>query len=165
MIAFPFRYRFRIRLHDTDAAGVLFFAHLLRHAHDAYEHLMEAADLPLDAWLREPGRPALPITQASARFERPMRHGDLIEVELWVEELRQRSFALVYRFSDCEGRTCANARTVHVMVVSGDGPGAARLPETLERVLRPGWVVRQPVESTPVPSPRAGRPREGRSLD
>jgi 1,4-dihydroxy-2-naphthoyl-CoA hydrolase len=146
MITFPFRYRFRIRLHDTDAAGVLFFAHLLRHAHDAYEQLMEAAGLPLDAWLREPGRPALPITQASARFERPMRHGDLIEVELWVEELRQRSFALVYRFSDSEGRTCANARTVHVMVVRGDGPGATRLPETLEQVLRTG-LGRKPVES------------------
>ena len=43
----PFEYRFSIRLHDTDAAGVLFFAHLLRHAHDAYEAFMEQAGFGL----------------------------------------------------------------------------------------------------------------------
>jgi len=40
MIPRPFEYRFTVQLHDTDAAGRLFFAHLFRHAHDAYEALM-----------------------------------------------------------------------------------------------------------------------------
>jgi 1,4-dihydroxy-2-naphthoyl-CoA hydrolase len=143
LIGFPFRYRFQIRLHDTDAAGVLFFAHLLRHAHDAYESMMHTSGLPLDAWLREPGRPALPITEASARFERPMRHGDQIEVELRVDELRRRSFALGYVFRDAAGRTCALARTVHVMIGDEGNTEATHLPDDLARVLRPG------LESTP----------------
>jgi 1,4-dihydroxy-2-naphthoyl-CoA hydrolase len=138
MIRFPFRYCFQIRLHDTDAAGVLFFGHLLRHAHDAYEAMMESAGLPLHTWLREPGRSGLPITEASARFERPMRHGDRIEAELWVDELRRRSFALGYRFRDTAGQTCARARTVHVLVGSDGGSDAARLPDDLARVLRSG---------------------------
>ena len=35
-----FFYRFTVRLHDIDAAGVMFFGHLFRHAHDAYESVM-----------------------------------------------------------------------------------------------------------------------------
>ena len=35
-----YNYHFTTSLHDIDAAGVLFFAHLYRHAHDAYEAFM-----------------------------------------------------------------------------------------------------------------------------
>jgi hypothetical protein len=44
----PFRYDFRVALHDIDAAGIMFYGHLFRHAHDAYEAFMGAIGFPLE---------------------------------------------------------------------------------------------------------------------
>lgn len=109
----PFEHSFEVRLHDTDSAGVLFFAHLFRHAHDAYERLMAAAGFPLQDLIRE--GTALPIVHAEATYQAPMRQGDSIRVRVTVSEIRRRSFSLDYRFLDAQGAPCAQARTVHVL--------------------------------------------------
>jgi 1,4-dihydroxy-2-naphthoyl-CoA hydrolase len=131
----PYRYPFQVRLHDTDAAGVLFFGHLFRHVHDAYESLMEDLGFPLHELFRNgaaPGATALPVTHAEAGYRRPIRQGDRIEVLVTVADVRRRSFALDYRFNDREGHTHATARTVHVLT----GPDIGlELPEDLRRAL------------------------------
>lgn len=132
-----FRYRFQVRLHDTDAAGVLFFGHLFRHAHDAYEALMEALGFPLSIMIRDglgSTKSGLPIIQAEARFLRPMVQGDTIDIGVSVREIRKRSFALDYRFLDLEGRPCASAHTVHAMTGVMNA-GEPRLPEALRLAL------------------------------
>ncbi len=130
-----FRYRFQVRLHDTDAAGVLFFGHLFRHAHDAYESLMADLGFPLHDLIRHgvaPDAAALPITHAEASYKRPILQGDRIEVAVSVAEVRRRSFALDYRFNNQDGQTCATALTVHVLA----GPGTdLALPEALRHAL------------------------------
>lgn len=56
----PYEYRFRVRLHVVDHAGVMFFPHLFVHAHDAYENFM--ADLGFDlSTLIEAGVARLPL--------------------------------------------------------------------------------------------------------
>ena len=128
----PYAYALRIRLHDTDAAGVLFYGHLFRHAHDAYEAFMEHLGFPLQDLIGS-GATALPlpITRAEARYERPLRLGDRVRVELRVAAVRRRSFALDYRFLDEQGHICARARTVHCLVTQ-DGAG---LPAGLRQAL------------------------------
>jgi 1,4-dihydroxy-2-naphthoyl-CoA hydrolase len=126
----PFEYAFEVRLHDTDAAGVLFFAHLLRHAHDAYESLMAAAGFPLQDLIRT--GIALPIVHAEADYRAPMAQGDRIRVEVTVSDIRRRSFSLAYRFLDCQGALCAQAATVHVL--AGPDPDPV-LPATLRLAL------------------------------
>ncbi len=122
----PFEHAFEVRLHDTDAAGVLFFAHLFRHAHDAYEALMATAGFPLQGLIRD--GVALPIVHAQAHYQAPMRQGDRIRVAVTVTEVRRRSFRLDYRFIDLRGNPCAQARTVHVLA----GPGITQaLPDEL----------------------------------
>ncbi|MBK1656334.1 acyl-CoA thioesterase [Allochromatium vinosum] len=124
-----FRYELHIRLHDTDAAGRLFFAHLFRHAQDALEAFMEHIGYPIDAMLRD-GEILLPLTHAEADYRRPMRHGDRIRVEVRVEDLRRRSFAIGYRFLNEAGEEMATARTIHVLVTDETHVGES-LPETL----------------------------------
>ena len=51
-----------IPLYDTDAAGRLFFGHLFRHAHDAFESFMAMLGLPLDQLIRD-GQILLPLIQ------------------------------------------------------------------------------------------------------
>jgi 1,4-dihydroxy-2-naphthoyl-CoA hydrolase len=126
----PFEHAFEVRLHDTDAAGVLFFAHLLRHAHDAYESLMGAAGFPLKSLLGN--GIALPIVHAEADFKAPMRLGDRIRVEVTVADIRRRSFSLDYRFLDSQGLLLARAGTVHVLKGPGQNPP---LPTALSQAL------------------------------
>lgn len=126
----PFTHGFQVRLHDTDAAGVLFFAHLLRHAHDAYESLMAAAGFPLQGLIQD--GIALPIVHTMADFQAPIRQGDRIQVEVSLDEVRRRSFSLNYRFLDAEGAQRARARTVHVLRGAGD---TSALPSALRTAL------------------------------
>jgi len=130
----PFRHVFTIALHDTDAAGVLFFAHLFRHAHDAYEAWMATLGFPLDAMLRD-GELALPLVHVEADYRRPLRHGDRVEVTLSVAEAGSRSFKINYRFRNQDGDLAATARTVHVCLHRGDGRSCP-LPEALSAALR-----------------------------
>lgn len=107
-----FNYRFDVRLHDTDGAGVMFFAHLLRHAHDAYEAFLASHDMSL-AKLIEVGV-QLPIVHCEADFREPMRLGDRVTVTQELAKLGGRSFTLRYRFIGETGEQLAVARTVHV---------------------------------------------------
>ncbi len=124
-------HRFRVALHDTDAAGVLFFAHLFRHAHDAYEAWMATLGFPLDALLRD-GRLRLPIVHAEADYRRPLHHGDAVRVRLALAEVGDSAFTLDYRFLDVHGDLVASARTRHVGV---DHQGRRTLPDALRRAL------------------------------
>lgn len=126
-------YRFAIRLHDTDAAGILFFGHLFRHAHDAFESFMDEIGLPLDRLLRE-REFLLPLTHAEADYRQPLRHGDQVRATVEVQELRRRSFAIAYRFINAQGEVAATVRTVHVQVAPDLTP-ATELSEPLRTAL------------------------------
>lgn len=127
-----FDYRFRVRLHDTDAAGIMFYGHLFRHAHDAYEGFMSSLGLPLDGLIRAGCR--LPLVHAEADYLMPLRHGDEIRVEVGVAVLGGAKFTLAYGFRDEAGALRARARTVHVHVAER-GVGAAPLPDELRAAL------------------------------
>ncbi len=129
-----FQYQFMVSLHDIDAAGVLFFAHLFRRAHDAYETWMEVLGFPLDAMIRD-GDLALPLVHAEADYRRPMRHGDKVCVLLSVAEVGTSSFKIDYRFQTPDGDLAATARTVHVCVHPDKGH-SRQLPELLSTALR-----------------------------
>ncbi len=129
----PFEYRFSIRLHDTDAAGVLFFAHLLRYAHDAYEAFMEQAGFSLAGLIAGAG-PQLPLVHAEADFLAPLRHGQQGRIRLRLVRLGSSSFTLEYTFLGSDGNIRARARTVHVALAAAGGKSVP-LPEALRRRL------------------------------
>lgn len=126
-------HEFRVALHDVDAGGVMFFAHLFRHAHDAYESFMADIGQPLDRLIRE-GPTLLPLVHAEADYRTPLRHGQDVSVRMSVAALGNSSFTLDYRFVDGEGRTCARARTVHAHL-DGDRAASAPLPAALAAAL------------------------------
>jgi 1,4-dihydroxy-2-naphthoyl-CoA hydrolase len=147
MTAPAFEHHCRIALHDTDAAGVLFFAHLFRHAHDAYEGWMAALGFPLDAMLRD-GGPRLPLVHAEADYRRPLRHGDSVLIRLELGEVRERAFAIDYAFIGADGAIAATARTVHAGI---GADGERGLPAALLAALRGPADRRQP-DADDVPS-------------
>lgn len=128
-----YEYRFRVSLHDTDAAGVLFFGHLFRHAHDAYETFMADIGFSLDGILHE-GRYHLPLGHAEADYLLPLRHGEQVLVKLQVNNLSSSSFALEYHFFNEDGNALATAKTVHVLV-DRDAQSRPSLPDGLRAAL------------------------------
>ena len=120
----PFEYRYVLPLHEVDAAGVAFFAHAFRHAHDTYEAFMVDLGMSLQGLLSE-GLYRLPLVHCEADFLAPIRHGDQVRVELRVESLGNSSFTLGYRFSTATGEPLVRVITRHVLVGIRSGRAVA----------------------------------------
>ena len=128
-----FVYSLSVRLHHTDAAGVIFCSRLLELAHEAYEAWLEQVGLGLDRLL-EQGRLRLPVVALEAEFAQPIRVGDRLQVELVVMRRGEHSYQVAYRFRDPAGRVKARAVTRHVALDGVHGKPAA-LPAALRRVV------------------------------
>lgn len=128
-----FVYSLSVRLHHTDAAGVIFCSRLLELAHEAYEAWLEQVGLGLDRLL-EQGRLRLPVVALEAEFAQPIRVGDRLQVELVLTRRGEHSYQVAYRFRDPAGRVKARAVTRHVALDGGRGKPAA-LPAALRRVV------------------------------
>lgn len=124
----------KIRLQHTDAAGVVFFARYFELAHEAYEHLLDGIGQAFPADLG--GAPILfPIVHASSDYRAMLRLGDALRIEVTVDEVKSRSFALAYRFVNPAGEDAATLRTVHVAVDKATGR-PTQLPADLADALR-----------------------------
>ena len=126
-----------IQLHDTDAAGRLYFANQFRLAHEAYESFMEQLGFPIGSILKA-GRWGLPIVRAEADFKAPLQVGHLISLTLKPQRVGRTSFTLLCRLTR-EGRTIGHVTTVHVAVDMRRGtkcPLPARLRTALLKASR-----------------------------
>ena len=128
-----FRYATAVRLPDTDAAGVIFFAQQLRMAHEAGEAFMEAAGYALHTTLSKAGI-LLPIVRAESDYLAPLHWGDALSVEVRCGRIGTTSFTLRYRFRKDDGALVGTARIVHVAVSSKTGR-PVRLPVALRTAL------------------------------
>ncbi len=111
--------RFQVPLQEVDHAGVMFFAHLFSHAHDAYADLMESIGFPLHQVI-EAGKYHIPLVHAEADYLAPLGHGQWVETQIHIDSLGNSSFSLKYEFSTNEG-LCARACTRHVFIGSNTG--------------------------------------------
>lgn len=104
-----------IRLHDTDAAGVIFFAQQLTLAHNAFEHFLDSVGLGL-GYLLEHADYRIPIVHAESDYRAPVRVGDRLKIHVTLERSGNTSFTLSYRFVNESGTETGRVRTVQVAV-------------------------------------------------
>lgn len=128
-----FSREFRVTLHDTDAAGVLFSSHLLRHAHDAWEELMAEIGFPLHQLIHSAAL-HLPLVHLEADYHLPMRHGDLLRMLLRVKRIGNQSLTIEVDFFHQDGTLAAHAETVHVALNPSSG-SPCPLPAPLRQAL------------------------------
>ncbi|MDJ0891556.1 MAG: thioesterase family protein [Gammaproteobacteria bacterium] len=124
-----FEYRFTVAMSSVDAAGVMFFPELLRHAHDAYEAYMKFLGHELCVVLAQE-QYVLPIRRAEADYLQPMRLGTEFVVRPAISRIGETSFAVVARFVGGNEELYARTETIHVCVDKGTGR-PMRLPEKL----------------------------------
>jgi len=91
-----FTYERTIRLADTDAAGVVFFARTLALCHEAYEAALAAAGCPVQDFLGTQSDTLIPISRVSADYLRPLFCGDRVRITLRPTRLSENSFAIDY---------------------------------------------------------------------
>ncbi len=127
--------RLTVRLQDTDAAGILFFANQLVFAHETYEKFMEDIDCSLASVLERDSY-LIPLVHAEADYAKPVTVGDEIDVEMTVANIGNTSFTLDYLLMGTDGAEIGRCRTVHVTVSKSDMkkiPLPTELREGLER--------------------------------
>lgn len=126
----------KVRFHDTDAAGVVFFANYFRLAHDAYEAFMSSIGFEFGEIIAA-GRYHILIVRAEADYRRALKAAEHVRVHVNVDTIGRSSFALAYEIVDSEDQVTATVRTVHVTM----DPGTASkidLPEKLRHKLAGG---------------------------
>ena len=126
----------RVRFGDTDAAGVVNFAHLLRWCHEAYEESLERFGVAAAEVFPTPGsllEVALPIVHCSADYLRPLVCGDAITIRLEPARLDLGSFEVRYSFTSSD-QAVAKGLTRHLAI---ENPSRRRcaLPTTINRWL------------------------------
>lgn len=121
-----------IHLHDTDAAGRLYFAHLFRLAHEGYEAWMKALGFSIGDILKGQ-RYALPIVRAEADYRLPLCVGDEVTLDLRATRVGASSFTLCCRLQK-NGQLAGHVVTVHVAVSAKKG-GKVALPARLRNAL------------------------------
>ncbi len=122
-----------VRLHDTDAAGILFFANQFIFIHDTYEELLRFFGFSIAAALRD-GSFIVPIVHAESQYLKPLTVGDEITVAVQVAKIGETSFVLEYELLGSDGELVGKAKTVHV-AVSKETQIKMALPEELRRAL------------------------------
>jgi 1,4-dihydroxy-2-naphthoyl-CoA hydrolase len=128
-------HEYQVRLHDTDAAGVIYFASLLRIAHEVFERFMSDAGLEIGQLL-DTVPYLLPIVHAEADFKAPIKLGMRLQVQFSVKRLGTSSFTTRYVFAGADGRLMGGAEIVHAAIAR---PGGLKtdLPGPLVQALTP----------------------------
>jgi 1,4-dihydroxy-2-naphthoyl-CoA hydrolase len=110
-----YEYKTTVKLHETDAAGILFFSHQFKLLHDAYEALLEKMGLGFAILIRE--RPYfLPIVHASSDYKAPLFVGDRLTIQVVVQHIGTTSFTFSYRILNDQRNIVGTGKTVHVTI-------------------------------------------------
>lgn len=108
-------YQTKIKLHETDAAGLLFFSNQFKIIHDAYESLLETIGYDFAQLIRDRDI-FLPIVHAESDYRAPLFVGDAVSIQVRVDKIGKTSFSLAYELLNAEQKLVGTGRTVHVAV-------------------------------------------------
>ncbi len=108
-----YKYQTTIKLHETDAAGLLFFSHQFKLMHDAYESLLEKMGFGFAVLIRKKNY-FLPIVHAEADYKKSLFVGDRITIEVRIGRIGETSFTFNYAIKNAQGTLVGTGLTVHV---------------------------------------------------
>ena len=110
-----FTYQTKIKLHETDAAGILFFSNQFKMIHDAYECVLENIGFGFADLIRNEDF-FLPIVHAESDYKKPLFVGDLIEIQVRLTHIGTTSFTFEYDLLNSSQNTVGTAKTIHVTI-------------------------------------------------
>lgn len=105
----------QVRMHDTDMAGILYFARQFRFAHDALEDFVEHAGFTFHHVFHEENY-VFVIVHCEADYYTASKVGDKLTVQLTVERIGTSSFTLNYEIFRDDHTHVGSAKTTHVTI-------------------------------------------------
>src|SRR6516225_1480040 len=92
---FMYKTHNKVRMHDTDMAGLLYFPKQFRFVHEALEDLMDSEGFDFENILHEQDF-VFVMVHVESDYLLPLKVGDLIEVHVTVEHIGNSSFTMEY---------------------------------------------------------------------
>lgn len=111
----PFQRQHRVRFHEVDRAGIVYFARVFEWCHVVYEELLRelfGGVEPIFA-VKDWGTP---LVRAEADYRRPFRLDDLISIEVVVARVGRGSLEYAYTLRGEDGQERATARLRHAFI-------------------------------------------------
>lgn len=128
-----FVYKLTIRLRETDATGVLYFADQFKLALEVFEAFLTASGYSLKAILAD-SKFLTPIVHAESDYFAPLTVGDAVEVQCTVSHVGSSSFTCSYEFFNLQEELVGKTSLVHV-AVSKETKKSIPIPEELRKCL------------------------------
>lgn len=126
-----------IQFGDCDPAGIVYYPNYFRFFDNATAGLLsEAFAMHKRNWLEHYGIAGIPMVDTGARFIKPSRFGDVVEIRSEISELGRSSFSVKHIVLR-EGEMAIEAHEKRVWVVRGEDGGirAAPLPDDVRQLL------------------------------
>lgn len=124
----------QVRMHDTDMAGILYFANQFRYAHDALEDFVASEGLSFDIVFHG-NHFVFVIVHCEADYLAPLKVGDKLEIHLSVENIGTSSFTINYHIYRSKKQLVGTAKTVHV-TLDANTRKKIPIPDVLGKKLR-----------------------------
>ena len=123
----------KVRMHDTDMAGILYFPRIFRFVHDALEDLIESEGVTFPQLFHEMNC-LFVIVHTEADYYAPVKVGDELQVHVGVERIGNTSFTMVYEIYKKDKTHVGTAKTIHVTLEQKSRKKIA-IPEGLRKKL------------------------------
>ena len=111
----PYTKQYTIRMRDTDAAGLIYFAEQLRIAHETFEAYLDDKGLSF-SYLLKTSPYMVPIVHAESDYRAPLFVGDKLDVQLCVDHIGTSSFTMRFDLTKEDGTTVGQAKITHVAI-------------------------------------------------
>lgn len=129
--------RIEIQFGDCDPAGIVYYPNYFRFFDNATAALFSAAlGMNKRNWLNRYGIAGIPMVDTGARFLKPSRFGDVVEIRSDITELGRSSFSVRHVLSN-GGDAAVEANEKRVWVVRGAAGEirSAPLPDDVRKAL------------------------------
>ena len=126
-----------IQFGDCDPAGIVYYPNYFRFFDNATAALISAAlGMNKREWLAAYGSAGIPMVDTGARFFKPSRFGDRVEIVSRITELGRSSFSITHALAN-GGESAVEAHEKRVWVVrdSEGGIRGAALPHDVRAAL------------------------------
>jgi 4-hydroxybenzoyl-CoA thioesterase len=126
-----------IQFGDCDPAGIVYYPNYFRFFDNATAALLSAAfAMHKRNWLEHFGIAGIPMIDTGARFIKPSRFGDVVDIRSEITELGRSSFSVKHTLLR-DGEIAIEAHEKRVWVVRDEAGGirSAPLPEDVRQLL------------------------------
>jgi 4-hydroxybenzoyl-CoA thioesterase len=119
---------------DTDPAGLVYFPNIFHYCHIAMERFFEEVCGVSYSKLIAEQQLGFPTAKIDAEFTTPLRYGDVIDIEVAVSEIGNKSLSLSYQVKNREGVVCAELSQV-VVAMDLSGHSSIAVPDLIRQSL------------------------------